>query len=91
MCDSDSELVKITRAKPKSWLRRKSKDKSSKEPVAEKGNEAVVPIGSAPLSGGNVVEGAGADVVGSDRGEGTSSLATVRAWKLPSHNLLIAL
>lgn len=94
VCDSDSELVKITRTKPKSksgaWLRRKSKDKPSKEPTAEKGNEdltAPVAPGPALLSGDNVVEEVDTDVGESDKEEGTSSIPQVRVQEsVPREN-----
>ena len=84
--DSDSELVKITKAKPKSKrgvprFRKKPKDKPSKEPIVEKGNaDAPAPIatGSAPLSNGDVTEGVDTDAEEPDKGEGTSSLPMVR-------------
>ena len=83
--DSDSELVKITEAKPKPKLgvprfRKKPKDKSSKEPIVEKGNANVptpVATGPAPLSDGDVTEGVDTDVEEPDKGEGTSSLPMV--------------
>lgn len=84
--DSDSELVKIARAKPKSksgvpWFRKKPKEKSSKGPISEKRNAdltAPETEGPAPLSDGDVTEGVDTDAEEPDKGEGTSSLPMVR-------------
>lgn len=87
MCDSDSELVKITRSKTKSksapaWFRKKPKDKSSKECVVKKGNEDLTtPVARGPVlpSGDDVAAVAGGDIdVGeADKEEGTSSVSQV--------------
>lgn len=86
-CDPDSELVKITRneSEPKpgsARFRKKPKDKSSKECVAEKGDEDP----AASVSGGHVfsssddvsvVVGGKIDVGETDKEEGTSSVSQV--------------
>ena len=90
ICDSDSELAKITRSKskPKSsptWFRKKPKDKPSKEPIVEKGNEedltASVVRGPVFPPSDNVAADEGVDtcVRESDKEEGTSSVPQVRA------------
>lgn len=84
--DSDSELVKIVKTKSKSRsglqrFRKKPKDKSSKKPTAEKGNEdltASVTPAPASLPNDNVVEEVEADAGESDKEEGTSSFPKVR-------------
>ena len=83
MCDSDSELVKITRSKSKSKsrstrFRKKPKDKTSKEHVAEKGDEdltASATRGPVLSSSDNLAVGTRGDVdIGkADKEEGTSS------------------
>lgn len=86
MCDSDSELVKITRSKSKpksgsSWFRKKPKDKSSKEQAVEKRDEdltasvargLVLPSGDAA-----VIAGSDIDVGETGEEEGTSSISQV--------------
>ena len=101
MSDSDSELVKITKAKTKSKpklgvsrFHKRPKDKPSKEPIVEKGNADVTPpvaTGPAPLSDGDVTEGVDTDVEELDKGEGTSSLPMVRGRSFISHNFLTTL
>lgn len=90
-CDSDSELVKITRAKSKPKFgalrfHKKSKDKSPKEPIVEKENEALtVSVARSPVSlpSDNVVEEVDTDVGESDKEEGMSSFPKVRVWASP--------
>lgn len=88
VCDSDSEPIKPTRNKsePKpgsARFRKKLKDKSSKEHVAEKGDEDP----TASVSGGHffssnddvsVVAGGKVDFGEADKEEGTSSVSQVR-------------
>ena len=97
--DSDSELVKITRAKAKSkpgvpWFRKKPKHKSLKEPVVEKENAdltAQVDTGPTPVSDGDATEGVDTDAEEPDKGEGTSSLPMVRGRESRSRSFLITL
>lgn len=90
MCDSDSELVKITRSKPKSksksmpaWFHKKPKDKPSEGRTVEKGDEDPTPSVTRDLvspSSDNVALDAGGGIDGdTDKEEGTSSATHVRA------------
>jgi hypothetical protein len=86
VCDSDSELVKITRSKPKpksgsAWFRKKPKHKSPKEHVVEKGDEdrtASVAKGPAVPSSDNPAAVAGGSIdVEAENEESTSSVSQV--------------
>lgn len=87
-CDSDSELVRITRSKSKSksgsaWFRKKPKDKPPKERIVEKGDEdptvSTASRGIALPSNDNVGVVAVGDIgIGeADKEEGTSSTPQV--------------
>ena len=89
MCDSDSEIVKITRSKSKSksksvpaWFRKRSKDKPSKGRTVEKGDEDPTPsVAGDPVSpsSDNVALDAGEGIDGdTNKEEGTSSATQVR-------------
>jgi len=92
MCDSDSELVKITRAKSKSksgapWFHKRHKDRSSKEPIVEKGNaDLASSVGKSPamISSDNtaVSEGVGES---DDKEEGTSAIPKARIRESTPH------
>ena len=100
MCDSDSELVKISRSKSKSksksgpaWFRKKPKDKPSKGRTGEKENEdPATSVARDPvlLCSDNVaVDAGGGDT---DKGEGASSATQVCVLrKLLLRGFLIAL
>lgn len=92
VCDSDSEVVKRARTKPKSksgvlGFRKKPKDKSTKEQAPEeKGNEGLstsaAPIPALPSRENlAVAEGVATGIEESDKEEGTSSAPQVRAYE----------
>lgn len=87
ICDSDSELVRITRSKSKRksksgsiWFHKKPKDKPSEEPIVEKGDEDLTVLVAKSSVLLDVATTAGGDIgVGeADKEEGTSSDAQVR-------------
>ena len=87
MCDSDSEVVKITRVKPKAksrvaFFHKKPKDKPTEDPIDEKGNEGVTtPAATLPAlpphDNVTIVEDDISGIEESDKEEGTSSTPRV--------------